>query len=162
MGVWSEDEGRLASNSFKWVSVLAVVQKPVQLVASHVGCSTGLCHDRTPDFPRVSRPRVCVSVQDGSQRLLYSKLKVTFYHFCHIPWVWSKSQSPAHIQGGRRIEGHGYQEGSLGLALETAYHSTGILFSINPRQKLKKCSSSFYHVIVLSVSHYCSFNGICI
>lgn len=86
----------------------------------------------------VVQERVCVSVQDGSQGLLYSKLKVTSCHFCHIPWVWSKSQSPAHIQGGRIIEGHGYQEGSLGLALETAYHSTVILFSINPRQNTEK------------------------
>lgn len=92
----------------------------------------------------VLQGRVRVSVQDGSQRPLYSKLKVTFYHFCHILWVSSNLQSPAHIQGGRRIsEGHKYHGRGLGLALETAYYGMGILFSQTHHSILKNAQALF-------------------
>lgn len=48
------------------------------------------------------------------QVFLWSKLGVTFHHFCYILLVLSKLQSPAHIQGHVR---HKYRRGILGSHL---------------------------------------------
>lgn len=117
-------------------------------------------------FPRGSRQRGRERERKGEIRMearvfLKAKLEVTFHHFCHILLVLSKSQSLAHIQWEKIIDGHHYQEGGLVMYLRACipqYSPCQSLLS-NRVQHSKKCSSSFHHIIVLSLSLYCSLQA---